>query len=128
MKTINRGFYVLIISNDPGDVFTLFRANELHGMTPDEYRAQKDGNTGVLYAGWTNYTPAEYERITGVKMYVYINAGRIRTMLELCRFIFAQLMQIGLHKCGITGEAIHYADDETAAVFPYVWRERSLSG
>ena len=121
MITIFRHGYVLLLSNNPCEVFTYFNVKEMHGLSLTECQAYNNTTEDAYIAGWSNFVPKESGEYTNDNpRYVFINLSRCGTDIETFGLIMHELMHQSFHMHKDEEDIITWAEEESYEVFKLV--------
>lgn len=115
MITIFRHDYVLLLSDNPCEVFTYFNVKEMHGLSLIECQAYNNTTEDAYIAGWSNFVPGKM----GLR-FVFINLSRCGTDIETFGLIMHELMHQSFHMHKDEEDIITWAEEESYEVFKLV--------
>lgn len=125
IKIIHRPDYLLLLSNDPCQLFKFFNVESMHGLSLNECKAYKNTENDAYIAGLCNYIPNEnnvYE--LNDECFVYINVSRCTNDVETVKLLFHEFMHMALKKFQWNlhheEKLITWAENETSEILPKV--------
>ena len=114
MISIFKPSYLLLLSENPCDLFTYFKVDEMHGLSLAECEAYKNTKSDSYFAGMSNIIPNTDKR------FVYINLSRCGSDIETMGLVFHEMMHhsFWLHHYDVNKEEeiISWAENESYEV------------
>jgi hypothetical protein len=111
MISIFKPSYLLLLSENPCDLFTYFKVDEMHGLKLSECEAYKNNKKDSYIAGLSNLIPNTENR------FIFINLSRCNNDIETMGLIFHEMMHhaLWLHNYDMDKEEdiITWAEDES---------------
>jgi hypothetical protein len=114
MTSIHNSSYLLLLSENPCDLFTYFNVDELHGLTLSECQAYNNSIFDSYIFGMSNFIPNSDKR------FVYINLSRCSNDIETMGLLFHEMMHHSLwlydYDLNKEEEIITWAENESYEV------------
>ena len=125
MIKIDRGFYTLLLSYNPCDLFTYFNVEQMHGLNAIDCAAHKNTTEDAYIAGLSNFVPKESGEYTeDDARFVFINFSRCADSISTFGLIMHELMHrsFALHKYDVNKEEeiITWAEEEAYEVYKII--------
>lgn len=120
--TLFRETYLLLLSNNPCDVFNYFGVNEMHGLNLKDCKLHQNTKQSSYIAGWCNFVPKENKEYSKTdKRFVFINLSRCTDEVKTTGLIMHELCHQSLFMFNYDmekeEEIITWAEEETYKIY-----------
>jgi hypothetical protein len=117
-----RDRYLLLLSEDPVNLFTYFRVDEMHGLNIKDCMNHPNTKSESYIAGMANYWPNDDRQ-----RFIYINLKRCSDPIEAMGLIMHETMHHSLYRyhydvLSWEEEIISWAEEEAKKIYDLVYR------
>ena len=129
MIEIKRDDYLLLLGQNPCEVFLHFNVEEMHGLKYKECMIYQNNSNDAYIWGLANYVPKDGDYKFGDARFIFINLQRCGNNYETYGGVFHELIHHSLqmynYNMDFEEEIISWAENESHQVFELVLKNIS---